>query len=79
MKILSALLAAAVTLTMAFGSVNVEAKRLGGGPPPLEPLVQALRQQGWSAQVSGVMPAQLRCDAPWERLLQVAAHVARPV
>ena len=54
------------------------AKRLGGGPPPLEPLVQALRQQGWSAQVSGVMPAQLRCDAPWERLLQVAAHVARP-
>ncbi len=31
MKILTALMAAAVTLTMAFGSVNVEAKRLGGG------------------------------------------------
>ena len=31
MKIWSALMAAAVTLTMALGSVNVEAKRLGGG------------------------------------------------
>ena len=31
MKIWSAIMAAAVTLTMALGSVNVEAKRLGGG------------------------------------------------
>ncbi len=31
MKIWSAMMAAAVTLTMALGSVNVEAKRLGGG------------------------------------------------
>ena len=31
MRIWSAIMAAAVTLTMAFGSVNVEAKRLGGG------------------------------------------------
>lgn len=54
------------------------AKRIGGGPPPLGDLVEALRQQGWSAQASGVMPAQLRSDAPWERLLQVAAHVVRP-
>ena len=53
------------------------AKRLGGGPPPLEPLVQALRQQGWSAQASAVMPAQLRSDAPWDRLLAVAAHVSQ--
>ena len=55
------------------------AKRLGGGPPPLGALVEALRLQGWSAQASGVMAAQLRSDAPWERLLQVAAHVTRPV
>ncbi|MEI6360397.1 MAG: N2,N2-dimethylguanosine tRNA methyltransferase [Synechococcus sp. ELA619] len=54
------------------------AKRLGGGPPPLGTLVAALRLQGWSAQASGVMEAQLRSDAPWERLLQVAAHVTRP-
>ena len=54
------------------------AKRLGGGPPPLGALVEALRLQGWSAQASGVMAAQLRSDAPWERLLQVAAHVTRP-
>ena len=52
------------------------AKRLGGGPPALEPLVEALRQQGWSAQVSAVMPAQLRSDAPWDQLLEVAAHVS---
>ena len=54
------------------------AKRLGGGPPPLGALLEALRLQGWSAQASGVMAAQLRSDAPWERLLQVAAHVTRP-
>ena len=54
------------------------AKRLGGGPPPVGALVEALRLQGWSAQASGVMAAQLRSDAPWERLLQVAAHVTRP-
>ena len=53
------------------------ARRLGGGPPPLEPLLEALRQQGFSAQASAVMPAQLRSDAPWERLLEVAAHVIR--
>ena len=53
------------------------ARRLGGGPPPLEPLLKALRQQGFSAQASAVMPAQLRSDAPWERLLDVAAHVIR--
>ena len=53
------------------------AKRLGGGPPALVPLVEALRQQGWSAQASAVMPAQLRSDAPWDRLLAVAAHVSR--
>ena len=53
------------------------AKRLGGGPPALTPLVKALRQQGWSAQASAVMPAQLRSDAPWDRLLAVAAHVSQ--
>ena len=53
------------------------AKRLGGGPPALGSLVEGLRQQGWSAQASAVMPAQLRSDAPWDRLLAVAAHVSQ--
>ena len=38
-------------------------------------LVAALRAGGWSAQVSGVMPGQLRSDATWGEILQTAAQL----
>ena len=49
------------------------ARRLGQGPPPLQGLVAALRAEGYRAQASGVMAAQVRSDAPWPRLLALAA------
>ena len=48
------------------------AKRLGGGPPRLEALVAATREAGWRAWPSGVMAGQLRSDAPWPLLLELA-------
>ncbi|WP_322757233.1 N2,N2-dimethylguanosine tRNA methyltransferase [Synechococcus sp. CBW1107] len=48
------------------------ARRLGGGPPRLEAMIQHLRQRGHGAWASGVMAAQLRSDAPWPVLLEVA-------
>ncbi len=51
------------------------ARRLKGGAPPLLSLVAALRAGGWSAQVSGVMPGQLRSDATWGEILQTAAQL----
>ena len=48
-------------------------RRLGGGPPALLPLVEELRRQGHGAWPSGVMDGHLRSDAPWERILAVAA------
>jgi tRNA (guanine26-N2/guanine27-N2)-dimethyltransferase len=52
------------------------ARRLGGGPPPLEDLVQQLRQRGYEAGASGVMDGQLRSDAPWAEILQSARELA---
>ena len=49
-------------------------RRLGMGPPPLAGLVDALEQQGYTAVVSGVMPGQLRSDAPWALILELAGH-----
>lgn len=49
---------------------------LGGGPPPLRPLVAALEQAGHHACVSAVMAAQVRSDAPWPLLLAVARGVS---
>ena len=49
---------------------------LGGGPPPLRPLVAALEQAGHRACVSAVMAGQVRTDAPWPELLAVASGVS---
>ncbi|MEB3104451.1 MAG: N2,N2-dimethylguanosine tRNA methyltransferase [Cyanobacteriota bacterium] len=49
------------------------AKRLGAGPPRLEALVAAVCRAGWQAWPSGVMAGQIRSDAPWPLLLQLAA------
>lgn len=51
------------------------ARQLGGGPPPLQALVEELRRQGHRAWSSGVMDGQLRSDAPWPRILAVAAEL----
>ena len=49
---------------------------LGGGPPPLRALVAALEQEGHRACVSGVMPGQVRTEAPWAELLAVASRIS---
>lgn len=51
-------------------------RRLGGGPPRLERLQAALRRRGHLATASGVMPAQIRSDAPWGELLAMAQAAA---
>ena len=48
------------------------ARRQGGGPPRLEALVAAVRAEGWQAWASGVMAGQIRSDAPWPLLLELA-------
>ncbi len=44
-------------------------RRLGGGPPRLERLLERLRQRGHRATASGVMAGQIRSDAPWREVL----------
>jgi tRNA (guanine26-N2/guanine27-N2)-dimethyltransferase len=44
----------------------------------LAALVAALQAEGWVALASGVMPAQLRSDAPWSVILQIAQRLAAP-
>ena len=51
------------------------ARRLGGGPPRLGDLVEALRAAGFGANASGVMAAQVRSDAPWPELLEIARRL----
>ncbi|MFO0105556.1 MAG: N2,N2-dimethylguanosine tRNA methyltransferase [Cyanobium sp.] len=51
-------------------------RRLGGGPPRLEHLQAALRLGGYRARASGLMPAQIRSDAPWREVLARAQAVA---
>lgn len=51
-------------------------RRLGGGPPRLERLQEALRLGGYRARASGLMPAQIRSDAPWREVLALAQAVA---
>ena len=50
-------------------------RQLGGGPPTLQALVEALRHQGHGAWSSGVMDGQLRSDAPWADVLKTAADL----
>ena len=49
------------------------ARQLGGGPPPLAPLLEQLRLRGWRAQASGIAPAQFRSDAPWDEVVREGA------
>ena len=52
------------------------ARRLGGGPPRLEALLDSLRRDGWQAGPGGVMAGSFRSDAPWQRILELAADAA---
>lgn len=52
------------------------ARQLGGVSPPLKQLIQRLREEGFMAACSGVMPGQLRSDAPWRTILDLAAKLA---
>ena len=52
------------------------ARQLGSAPPPLRRLVNGLREEGYLAGLSGVMPGQLRSDAPWPIILALAADLA---
>jgi tRNA (guanine26-N2/guanine27-N2)-dimethyltransferase len=53
------------------------ARRLAGGPPATEALLAALRAEGYVALRSGVMAGQFRCNAPWPRVLELAAALNR--
>ena len=54
------------------------AKRLGsGGPPPLNRLVHAMRQQGHHAFASGLMAGQIRTDADLPDLLQTCSALTQ--
>ena len=52
-------------------------RRLGGGPPATDALLAALRAAGYEALRSGVMAGQFRCNAPWHRVLELAAALNR--
>jgi tRNA (guanine26-N2/guanine27-N2)-dimethyltransferase len=51
-------------------------RQLGSGPPRLADLVEVLRAAGHGAAVSGIMPSQLRSDAPWPLILGIARTLA---
>lgn len=53
------------------------ARCLADGPPATEALLEALRAEGYVALRSGVMAGQFRCNAPWPRLLELAAALNR--
>ena len=52
-------------------------RRLTGGPPPTAALLAALEAEGYVAVRSGVMPGLFRCNAPWGRVLELAAALNR--
>ena len=52
-------------------------RRLAGGPPATEALLAALRADGHTALRSGVMAGQFRSNAPWSRVLELAAALNR--
>jgi tRNA (guanine26-N2/guanine27-N2)-dimethyltransferase len=57
--------------------LDVLAKRLGGGPPRLDALIDGLRSEGYEAKRSGVMSAQFRCNAPFRRVVELASALNR--
>jgi tRNA (guanine26-N2/guanine27-N2)-dimethyltransferase len=56
---------------------SLVAHQLGSQRPPLKRLVERLQKEGFQAAASGVMPGQLRSDAPWGTILALATDLAR--
>ena len=52
-------------------------RRLSGGPPATQALLKALEAEGYTALRSGVMDGLFRCNAPWPRVLELAAALNR--
>ena len=52
-------------------------RRLAGGTPAMDALLAALQAEGYTALRSGVMAGQFRCNAPWPRVLELAAALNR--
>jgi len=52
-------------------------RRLGGGTPATAALLAALEAEGYQAHRSGVMAGLFRCNAPWRRVLELAAALNR--
>ena len=52
-------------------------RRLAVGPPATDALLAALQAEGYMALRSGVMAGQFRCNAPWPRVLELAAALNR--
>ena len=52
-------------------------RRLGGGPPALDRLLELLRSEGFVADRSAVMAGQFRCNAPFQRVLELASALNR--
>ena len=74
-RLLARLLADPGDLPRCWPTSSIGRQLGGGGAPPLQALVAQLQQQGFRAGISGVMPGQLRSDAPWAEILQSAACV----
>jgi tRNA (guanine26-N2/guanine27-N2)-dimethyltransferase len=53
-------------------SLAMISRQTGACQPPLDGLVSRLRQEGYQASASGVMPGLLRSDAPWRTILSLA-------
>ena len=50
------------------------ARHLGTSPPSRKALVTQLRKEGFLAVANGVMPGQIRSDAPWPVILALATE-----
>jgi tRNA (guanine26-N2/guanine27-N2)-dimethyltransferase len=53
------------------------ARQIGPELPPRQRLMEQLRQKGFLAVSSGVMPGQIRSDAPWEAILGLVAKLVK--
>jgi tRNA (guanine26-N2/guanine27-N2)-dimethyltransferase len=52
-------------------------RQIGPGVPPRKRLMARLREEGYVAVSSGVMPGQIRSDAPWSTILELGLAMVR--
>ncbi|QEY31998.1 N2,N2-dimethylguanosine tRNA methyltransferase [Synechococcus sp. RSCCF101] len=51
-------------------------RRIGGGPPPQQRLLERLRQLGHRASASAIAPGRFRTEAPWPEVLRAARDLS---